>query len=115
MLYGRHIDQKATGKSDVRRDAGTLFGDRLLRDLDQYLLSFAQQIRNRGLLAIPATRSSLAATPIATPIARVAIIARITAIACSAIITGRWRRNGGGQRQLVSLLQRCCFNSDFVL
>src|SRR6266536_872468 len=99
MLYGRHIDQKSTGQVDVRSDAVTLFGNRFLRDLDHYLLSFAQEIRNRGLLEIPATRSSLAATPIATQIARVAIIARITAIACSAIITGRWRRNGGGQRQ----------------
>ena len=54
----------------MRSDARALLGDRLFGNLDKYLLSFAQQISDgRLLLAVPATRTSRAATSIATSVA----------------------------------------------
>jgi hypothetical protein len=54
----------------MRSDARTLFGDGLFGDLDEYLLPFAKEISDGGLLlTISASGASLAATSVATAIA----------------------------------------------
>ena len=59
----------------MRSDTRTFLGDRLLRDLDQNLLTFAQQVCNRRLLLpVPAPRASLSATGIASATTAVARI-----------------------------------------
>ena len=44
MVDRRHVDQKAAGQGNVRRDACTLLPQRLFGDLDDDLLAAAQQI-----------------------------------------------------------------------
>ena len=66
----RHVNEKTTRQRDVRSDAGALLGNRFLGDLDENLLSFIQQIRNRWLL--PISISSLRAGIIARTLLAVA-------------------------------------------
>ena len=64
MLDRRHIDKIAARQCDVRSDAGTLFGDRLFGDLDQYFLALTQKVgdqRLRASAAVTAVISSASA------------------------------------------------------
>src|SRR5882724_1019740 len=64
MLDCRHVDQKSPRQRDMRRNTRALLCDRLLGDLDQYFLSFAQQIGDGWLLpvaSLPAATTSSAA------------------------------------------------------
>jgi hypothetical protein len=45
---GGHEDQEAAGQGDVRGDAGALFGDGLLGDLNQNLLAWLQEVGDDG-------------------------------------------------------------------
>ena len=47
VIHRRHVDEEAAGQRDVARDARAFAGDRVFRDLDDDLLSFAQQIGDR--------------------------------------------------------------------
>src|SRR5882672_1846060 len=81
----------------MRSDARALLGDRLLRDLDQYFLTFTKQIRDRRLLlpiSSPGTSLALTAS-IPTSIARIAAapcVATISWLSCRSDRSGR-RRN----------------------
>ena len=47
-----HVDEESSRQGDVRRDARAFLCNRLFRDLDQYLLTFTQQIGNRRLMSL---------------------------------------------------------------
>ena len=47
VLDGRHVDDEAAGQRNVRRDAGALLSQRLLRDLNDDFLAFPQQVADR--------------------------------------------------------------------
>ena len=46
VVHRRHVDQVATRQRDVRGCARALGADRLLRDLDQHLLPYSQDVRD---------------------------------------------------------------------
>src|SRR6185503_17848048 len=53
----RHEDQESAGERNLGRDPRSLGGDRLLRDLNQQILTLLQDILNRGRLAAVWTAS----------------------------------------------------------
>src|SRR5207253_9549741 len=61
VIHRGHVDEEASGERDVAGDPRALAGDRVLRDLDDDLLPFAQQVRDRGLG--PLRRKIVAAVP----------------------------------------------------
>ena len=102
MFDCRHVNQKTSRQSDVRSDARAFLGDWFLRDLNQNLLAFAQQIRDRRLLLpVPAPRASLAATIIAasaaTAVARITTAARFAG--SIALTPASWKPAGAGLRR----------------
>src|SRR5258706_3237222 len=50
MFDWRHINKVAAGQSNMRRGAGTFFGDRFFGDLDKNFLAFFEKVRDRRLL-----------------------------------------------------------------
>src|SRR5689334_20245703 len=58
MLDRRHVNQIASGQSDVRSDPRAFLGDRFFRNLHEDLLPFTQQIGNRRLAAIMSSRTA---------------------------------------------------------
>src|SRR5207302_5013490 len=75
----RHVNQEAAGKSDVRSNASPLLRDGFLRDLDQYLLTLAQEIGNRRLMALTITTGKIA---MASAVGRPSIATRALAESC---------------------------------
>jgi len=87
---GGHEDQEASGQGDVRGDARALLGDRLLGDLNQYLLAGFQEVADDGqvgglrgaarhatALALTALRSCLlAGSATAAPATAIAALLR---------------------------------------
>ena len=61
MFDGRHVDQKSSRQCDVRSDARAFLGDRFFCDLDQYLLTFAQQVGNRRLVSLAPRLTAMSA------------------------------------------------------
>src|SRR5215216_6014337 len=94
MFDGRHVDQKPSGQGDMRSDASALFRDRLFCNLDQYLLTFAQQIGDCGLISLAPRLVTMAAL--------------IALIALSALVAWAWTwtRFGSGQRRCNNLFRR---------
>ena len=84
VIDGRHVDQEAAGQGNVRGDAGALLSQRLLGDLDDDLLAFAQQIADGGR-------------------GRLSPIAFGTGWPCAAAAAAAWRRRSGGCASW-----RCC-------
>src|SRR5262249_35993480 len=73
VIHGRHVDQVASGKSDVTGDARALFANGFLGDLHQDLLAFFQQVADLGqrhaeVAASAATSAFLEATATTTPV-----------------------------------------------
>src|SRR5471032_374237 len=52
VIDGRHVDQEPARQGDVRRDPSALGGDGVFGDLHHDLLTFTQQVRDRGLGAV---------------------------------------------------------------
>src|SRR6185369_12005111 len=48
----RHVNEKTSRQRNVRSDARALLGNRLLRDLNEYLLTFTQQVGDRRLVSL---------------------------------------------------------------
>src|SRR6202035_3567047 len=46
VMNGRHVHEKTSGQSDVTGDARALFAERLLGDLDDYVLTGLEHFRN---------------------------------------------------------------------
>src|ERR1700730_12955808 len=46
VIDGRHVHEKTSGQSDVTSDARTLFAERLLGDLDDYILTSLEHFGN---------------------------------------------------------------------
>jgi hypothetical protein len=86
VFDSRHVNEETARQRDVRRDARALFRDRLFRDLDQYFLTFTQQIRDRRLVTL-ASRLSAITT---------ALIAFITLVTSTRART--WFRRGRRRR-----------------
>jgi hypothetical protein len=62
MFDRRHVNQKPSRQSDVRSDARTFLGNRLLGDLHQDFLTFLQQVSDHRLVPF-VPRGAAAATP----------------------------------------------------
>ena len=86
MVDRRHIHQIPARKRNVRRDPRAFLTERLFGNLNQNLLSFAQQIRDGRLMTIP-RRTSLTTTTARS-------ISRVTRVARVARGWGGWSRNG---------------------
>ena len=67
MFDGRHVDEKTSRQRDVRRNARAFFGNGLFRDLNEYLLTFAPEIRDRRLMSLASRLVTTITTLIALP------------------------------------------------
>src|SRR5688500_15753990 len=72
MLDGRHIDEETSRQRNVRGDARAFLGNRLLRDLDQYFLTFTQEVGDCRLITL-APRLSPVSTLISSRLAVIAL------------------------------------------
>src|SRR5437762_5364578 len=70
MFDGRHVNQEATRKGNVRGNARAFLGNWFLRDLHQYLLPFTQKIGNCRLMTITTREATLTAALMSSPLAR---------------------------------------------
>src|SRR6185369_1958079 len=101
MLNSRHVNEETSGQCDVRRDARALLRNRLLRDLDEYLLAFAQQVRDRGLVSL----ASRLVTAISTLLA---FLTPLTPVTPAWLTRARfWRRRRRRRRGGYDLFRLC--------
>ena len=101
VLERRHVDHVAAGQGDVRGDARALLAERLLGDLNDDLLAFAQQVADRAAAAALARASARWAR----------ISSTLDASARSVRCSGRSPRGCGPRplRRMRRLLTRCCW------
>src|ERR1019366_1742693 len=89
VVDGRHEDQEAAGKRNVRGDARALLGDGLFGDLDENFLSWLEQIADggkiSGLHGVTSMAIAVSGAPTATAVAAITVATlATTAIAPSA-------------------------------
>ena len=91
VIDGGHEDEEATGEGDVRGDARTLLGDRLLGDLDEELLPGLEQIADGGevggLGGVPMVTTAAVAHAAGASAAIVGAAGRASAVAFPAAAT----------------------------
>jgi hypothetical protein len=134
VFDGRHIDDKAAGQGNVRRDARTLLSNGFLGDLDDDFLAFFQEVRDGwqdGAFTIGAL-GTLSGNPFdliaisgiaisLIPVALIAIMSTTFAVigaavaatvrpALTAIIGAMFTRRDRGWLGL-----RCCYDSDLFI
>src|SRR5262249_20423802 len=93
MIDRRHVHQEAARQRDVRRDARALLTERLLGDLNDDLLTFLQQVGDRGSSAALRTRLGPAFATLATALfdaafARQTLLAALALLARLSFLTG---------------------------
>src|SRR5581483_3755434 len=103
VIHRRHINQKASRQRDVAGDAGALFADGLLCDLDEDFLPFFQQVgdfRSRSALDVAAGAHPASATAAAAAL----VITR--ALRRALLVTGG---PGGATRFGATVFRRVAF------
>jgi hypothetical protein len=74
-----HVDKKTTRQSDVRRNPGAFFRYRFLGNLNEYFLSFIQEIRYCRLMTIASRLPTITTLVALLTLSRLALFTRLLA------------------------------------